>query len=163
MILIALGSNLPSSFGTPRQTCEAALSSLGEYGVFACAVSQWYRTAPVPRSDDPWYVNGVAHVETILSPSELLQVLLKVESKFGRHRSVTNAPRTLDLDLLAYDDVVLSEPELTLPHPRMGERAFVLLPLADIAPCWRNPVNGVDVQTLIGRLAPGQEIYQEEE
>jgi len=156
MILIGLGANLPSAVGGPQQTLEAALTELEMWGVHVIARSRWYRTAPVPRSDQPWFVNGVARIETMLSPGTLLALLRRAEQKFGRRRSVANAARTLDLDIIDYNGRVENLPELVLPHPRMQDRAFVLRPLAEIAPGWRHPILGKAVETLISELAPGQ-------
>ena len=159
-ILIGLGANLPSErFGGPRQTLEAALAELERRGVKVLRRSRWYESAPVPRSDQPWYVNGVAAVETALGPEALLAVLHDVEHDFGRVRGARNAARAVDLDLLAYGDLVRAGPEAPLlPHPRAAERAFVLLPLAEIAPGWRLPGRGETVEALAARLPPDQEI-----
>ena len=100
----------------------------------------------MPVSDQPWFVNGVARVETTLDPTALLSLLRRLEQEFGRQRSVRNAARTLDLDIIDYDGKVENTPELTLPHPRMQDRAFVLLPLAEIAPGWRHPALGKAVE-----------------
>lgn len=156
MILIGLGANLPSSAGPPLKTLEAALRALGDAGVEIAARSRWYRTAPVPASDQPWFVNGVARIETSLEPIELLALLQKIERQFGRQRGIRNAARTLDLDILDYEGNVDEGPDLTLPHPRMPERAFVLLPLAEVAPDWRHPKSGQRVATLIAALPVGQ-------
>lgn len=156
MIVIALGANLPSAAGGPRQTLEAALERLEASGVHIIMRSRWYRTAPVPSSDQPWFVNGVARVGTALQPSALLALLKRVEVEFGRQRAVPNAARTLDLDIIDYDDRVENTAELTLPHPRMQDRGFVLLPLAEIAPDWRHPILAKSVQALISALPPGQ-------
>lgn len=156
MILIALGANLPSTAGAPRATLEAALAQLEAAGVRVVARSRWYRTAPVPVSDQPWYVNGVARVETALDPAALLAVLRRIEQAFGRQRAVPNAARSLDLDIVDYDGRVENTPELTLPHPRMQDRAFVLLPLAEIAPAWRHPTLGKTVEALVSALPEGQ-------
>ena len=130
MILVALGANLPSPLhGGPRETLEAAMSALGEAGLTVAARSFWYETAPVPMSDQPWYVNGVASVTTDLAPDDVLSLLHEIEAAFGRVRAEVNAPRVLDLDLLAYGDIV-STGWPVLPHPRLHERAFVLRPLA---------------------------------
>ena len=120
--------------------------------------SRWYESAPVPMSDQPWYVNGVVEIDTDLDPASLLALLHEIEAAFGRTRSVRNEARPLDLDLLAYGDRVLTEePAPLIPHPRLHERAFVLLPLAELAPDWRHPALGEGIQALIGRL-PGDQV-----
>ena len=158
MILVALGANLPSpEHGSPRQTLSAALDALAAEGVTIVRRSRWYETAPVPVSDQPWYVNAVAAVETSVAPAELLALLHGVEERFGRVRGERNAPRIVDLDLLAYDDIVGDGTDgLVLPHPRLHERAFVLLPLRDVAPHWRHPRLGRTVDEMIAALPPDQ-------
>lgn len=166
MILIGLGANLPGRAGEPpRATCEAALAALADRGVVVSRRSRWYESAPVPSSDQPWYVNGVARLEfgaeDALDPAALLTLLHAVEADFGRVRGVRNAARILDLDLLAYDDLVRAGADApTLPHPGLHERAFVLLPLAEVAPGWRHPVSGLTVEALIDRLPDPQAARQ---
>lgn len=129
---VALGANL----GHPQESLLAALEDLRQTaGVDVTAVSSFYRTAPV-ESSGPDYVNAVAEVETTLEASELLHVLQRIENAHGRVRpvGVVNAPRTLDLDLLLFGKDTVATPELTVPHPRMHLRAFVLVPLLEIAP-----------------------------
>jgi 2-amino-4-hydroxy-6-hydroxymethyldihydropteridine diphosphokinase len=156
MILVALGANLPSPVhGGPRATLEAALVALDRAGLRVVRRSAWYETAPVPVSDQPWYVNGVAVVATALGPAEVLETLHGIEAAFGRVRNVVNAPRVLDLDLLAYGDRISAAWPL-LPHPRLHERAFVLRPLADVAPEWRHPVEGSDIPTMLAAIGPEQ-------
>jgi len=157
MILIALGANLPSAAGTPPATLAAALAALAAAGIELERRSPWYRSAPVPAGDQPWFVNGVAAVATSLGPVELLAELHRVEAQFGRIRRTRNEPRPLDLDLLDYDGLVRDRAPV-LPHPRLTERAFVLLPLGDVAPGWRHPVSGAGLAQLIAALPPGQEI-----
>ncbi|HXP73158.1 MAG TPA: 2-amino-4-hydroxy-6-hydroxymethyldihydropteridine diphosphokinase [Stellaceae bacterium] len=156
MILIGLGANLASlEFGAPPRSLEAALSLMAEHGLRTVARSRWYRSAPVPPSDQSWFVNGVVAVETTLEPAAVLEILHEIEARFGRVRREKNAARVLDLDLLAYDDRVSGEGEAPiLPHPRLHERAFVLRPLAEIAPDWRHPRLGSAVEALIADLPP---------
>ena len=157
MIFIGLGANLDHPrYGAPRRTLDAALETLQENGVRLLARSRWYRSAPVPPSGQPWFINAVASVESDLSPSALLAKLNQVEAAFGRTRRGRNEARVLDLDLLAYHDQVSGPGESpVLPHPRLAERAFVVLPLAELAPDWRHPVNGLSAAELAGRLGPG--------
>jgi 2-amino-4-hydroxy-6-hydroxymethyldihydropteridine diphosphokinase len=151
MILIGLGANMPSRAGEPAATLHAALAKLPELGISVTRVSSFYRSAPVPESSQPWFVNAVAEVKTALKPGELMQALLKVEKDFGRERGVKNAPRLLDLDLLDYDGQVARDAELELPHPRLHERAFVLYPLRDLAPEWKHP-DGKKIAALVNEL-----------
>lgn len=158
-IFIALGANLPSEAGSPMATLEKAVADIAAAGVAVRRRSPWFETAPVPRADDqPWYVNGVIEVATDLPPAALLVLLQRLEAESGRVRSVANAARPLDLDIIAYGDLVEARSAPLLPHPRMADRAFVLLPLQAIAPCWRHPVSGRSVAELIAALPPDQEI-----
>ncbi|MGH6930170.1 MAG: 2-amino-4-hydroxy-6-hydroxymethyldihydropteridine diphosphokinase [Dongiaceae bacterium] len=156
-ILIAVGANLPSpEFGPPRATCEAALEELSRRGLGIVRRSRWFETAPIPASDQPWFVNGVAAIHTARSPEALLALLHEMERRFGRERRELNAARILDLDIVAYGDLVRTDPPPILPHPRMHERAFVLLPLADVAPDWRHPADGRPLSELLRALPSGQ-------
>jgi 2-amino-4-hydroxy-6-hydroxymethyldihydropteridine diphosphokinase len=132
---IALGSNLAGPAGTPRQTLNAAIHKLSELGAVLCQ-SSFYETEPVGYAEQPNFLNAAVALQTHLEPGALLERLLAIERVFGRDRSqaLRNGPRTLDLDLLLYGDRVIATETLQLPHPRMTERAFVLLPLAEIAP-----------------------------
>ncbi len=159
MILVALGGNLPSGHGTPRQTLEAALSRFAVYGMLPRARSSWYRTTPVPVSDQPDFVNGVAEIETALDAPSLLAALHAIEAEFGRRRGAINAARPLDLDLLDFHGLVRAA-DPVLPHPRLAERAFVLFPLRDVAPGWIHPVSGLGIDALIAALPPGQGIHR---
>jgi 2-amino-4-hydroxy-6-hydroxymethyldihydropteridine diphosphokinase len=159
MILVGLGANLPHPrHGPPRATLEAALRELESAGAAVTGRSRWYATAPVPISDQPDYINGVAVVETSQSPRELLALLHHLEAAFGRIRTVRNAARSIDLDLLAYHDVVDEVGPPILPHPRLAQRAFVLHPLHDVAPGWVDPRSGRSVEALLRELPPDQSI-----
>jgi 2-amino-4-hydroxy-6-hydroxymethyldihydropteridine diphosphokinase len=159
MIVIGIGSNLPAPhFASPLATARAALAQLPPLGIAIRARSRWYLSAPVPVSDQPWYVNAVAIVETSLKPVALLATLLALEARFGRRRGVPNAARTLDLDLLDYNGARLTTVRLTLPHPRLHERRFVLAPLAGIAANWRHPRLRRSAAALLASLPPGQTV-----
>lgn len=160
MILIALGANLPHPrYGAPRETLREALRRLALAGVRLVALSPWYRTAPVPVSDQPWYVNGVAQVETQRTPAELMTLLHGIEADLGRERGELNAARPVDLDIIDFNGRI-SAPGAwpLLPHPRMAQRAFVLLPLRDVTPLWRHPVAGTSLADLIDALPPDEGI-----
>ena len=154
MIVIALGANLPSKIGAPRETLRSALAQFSEYGLDVVRVSPFYASRAWPDPNDPAFVNAVAVVETELSASQLLTALHRIEQLFGRERSAKNAPRTLDLDVVDYDGRVEQGPPV-LPHPAAQDRAFVLIPLADVAPEWRHPVSGQTVKDLISSLPGG--------
>jgi 2-amino-4-hydroxy-6-hydroxymethyldihydropteridine diphosphokinase len=140
---------------------QAALAALESHGVTVRQVSPWYRTAPVPASEQPWYFNAVAEISADLPADRLLAELHAVEEEFGRVRGARNAPRIIDLDLLDYrGEIAAGGPgKASLPHPRMTVRAFVLRPLADVAPQWRHPVSGASIQALVAAL-PGDQIIE---
>ena len=136
---IALGANL----GDPAATVEAAFAALAHLpSSQLLARSRLYRTAPVGITEQPEFVNAAAALETSLAPEALLDALLNIEQDFGRVRALRNGPRTLDLDILLYDDLIIDTPRLTLPHPRLHLRAFVLYPLADLAADLQIPGRG---------------------
>ncbi len=140
-VLVALGSNRPGAGGrSSLDVCRWAVHQLATHPALTLhATSAWYRTAPVPVSSQPDFINGVIRLAGDIDPADLLALLHAIEAEAGRVRSVPNAARVLDLDLLAAGDRVVDSPGLTLPHPRLAERAFVLYPLCDVAPDWRHP------------------------
>jgi 2-amino-4-hydroxy-6-hydroxymethyldihydropteridine diphosphokinase len=166
---IALGANLPSPAGPPEATLAAADVRLASLGSIAARSSLYSTTpvgAPVGFADQPRFLNAAVALETTLTPFELLGAVLLIEREFGRDRidSVPNGPRTLDLDILLYDDLVLSEAGLEIPHPRLAQRAFVLVPLNEIAPNFRDPRTGKTVSQLLAELCAnrvqiGQEVF----
>lgn len=136
---IALGANL----GDPAATVNAAFAALTALPQSTLSArSALYRTAPVGIEDQPEFINAAARIETTLAPEALLDALLAIEQDFGRIRALRNGPRTLDLDVLLYDEQIIDTPRLTLPHPRLHLRAFVLYPLADVGPDLRIPGRG---------------------
>ncbi|HUX45372.1 MAG TPA: 2-amino-4-hydroxy-6-hydroxymethyldihydropteridine diphosphokinase [Terracidiphilus sp.] len=150
---LGLGANLPSPAGPPQATLAAAFESLGFLGQFV-ARSSLYSTAPVGLADQPRFLNAVVALQTGLAPRTLLEHLLAIEAHFGRDRSagVLNGPRSLDLDILLLGDLCLGESEFVLPHPRLAERAFVLVPLAEIAPNLVDPRSHRTIAQLLSDL-----------
>lgn len=151
-IFIALGANIPSAAGPPDVTLKAALAALGERGVQIRKISSFRQTDAWPDPSDPPFINAVAGIETDLQPVALLGLLHEVETSFGRKRSVPNAPRSLDLDLIDYRGRVM-QGAVDLPHPRMTVRRFVLEPLAEVAPGWQHPVTALSVEALLAALS----------
>jgi len=164
-VFLGIGGNLACDrLGPPRAVMDAAVAALGAAGIAVRRRSRWYRSAPVPASSQPPFVNGVLQVETALTPAALMAALHGLEARFGRVRSAPNAARILDLDLLAYGSVLAAEPGgLQLPHPRLHLRTFVLLPLAEVAPGWRHPRLGLTAGELLAALPPEVAAGQEAE
>ena len=148
-VLLGLGANL----GDPRRQLAAAVARLGAL-VEEVRVSSVYRTEPVGHRDQPDFYNLVVRGWTTVPPEALLRGVLEIERALGRERSFANAPRTIDIDLLAYGDVVMDTPELTLPHPGIAHRGFVLHPLAEVAPDWMHPVLARTARELLSAAGP---------
>jgi 2-amino-4-hydroxy-6-hydroxymethyldihydropteridine diphosphokinase len=155
---IGMGGNVPSSAGQPEATLAAAALRLESLGHVVCR-SSLYSTEPVGFSEQPRFINAVVALETELDPRQLLEGLLAIEREFGRDRAlaIVNGPRTLDLDILLFGDLRISEPGLEIPHPRMAERAFVLVPLCEIAPQIIEANSGKTVSQLLHSISLDQE------
>lgn len=156
---MAIGSNLPDAAGHPPvEVCRQAVVALeAAAGFQVTRISRWYRSAPVPPSGQPDFVNGVVRLAGTIAPETLLARLQRIEAAAGRVRGEVNAARVLDLDIIAMGDLVRVTPDPILPHPRAHVRAFVLAPLADVAPDWRHPVSGRSVHDLL-ETVKGQQI-----
>jgi 2-amino-4-hydroxy-6-hydroxymethyldihydropteridine diphosphokinase len=140
MIIIALGSNIDGPWGSPAETVRKALGFLDRQECRLIRASSLVETYPLGRTDQPNFVNAVAQIETAMGPDALLEHLHSIETMSGRRRGEKWGPRVLDLDLIDYHGLVRAEPPPVLPHPGIAERAFVLAPIAEIAPEWRHPV-----------------------
>jgi len=156
-VVIALGSNLPGRYGSSEALLDAALARFPDVGLKVLKRSSWWRSAAWPDPNENEYRNGIAIVEANGPPKAVLEALFAMERAFGRKRGEPNAPRTLDLDLIAYGRAVAAGPGLALPHPRAAERRFVMGPLAEIAPAWRHPVSGLTAAELAESATVGRD------
>ncbi len=159
-VFIGLGANISSPYGPPKATLKAALQAFPEERIRVLNVSRWYASPAYPDPSAPPFTNSVAKVATDLDPPQLLRVLHDVERRFGRIRRAQWEPRPVDLDILDYDGLCSpadrAEGYPDIPHPRMTERAFVLLPLQELAPHWRDPRSGRSIISLIQALPSDQ-------
>ena len=158
-VIVALGGNIPGDYGSSEALLEAALARFAQAGLPVVRRSSWWSSAAWPDPTANEYRNGVVLVEAVKGPRETIRTLFGIEHAFGRTRGGKNAPRTLDLDLIAHGRTVLDTPDLVLPHPRAHERLFVMGPLAEIAPDWRHPVLGETAAALAARAPVGRDAH----
>lgn len=155
-IFLAFGANL----GNPRDQIERGIVALNDHHVNVIARSSWFETEPVGMDDQPWFLNLAARASTSLDPYELLAVCQQVEKRVGRIPSVRFGPRHLDIDILLFGDERIESEELTIPHPRMHERRFVLIPLLEIAPDLEDPVLNQPYADVLSRLDEGKKVLR---
>ena len=157
---IALGANLKSDLNlTLKENLEIALNMFQGYDLNILKVSNWYKTQPIPISDQPWFINAVIKISTKKSPKKLLETLQIIEKLFGRKRNILNGPRTLDLDIIDYNGLIENKDPI-LPHPRMHIRKFVLIPMQDIEPNWVHPITKKNINFLIQKQKDDQKIIK---
>ena len=159
MIYIGIGSNLNGKNNeTPLQNCKKALIELKKE-VDICKISSWYKSEPIPVSNQPWFINGIIEISTDKSSLDLLEFILSIEKVFGRVREKKNEARILDLDIIDYKKKILYiKNKLIIPHPRMHERSFVLQPLSELNPKWMHPIKKKGIKELIRNLNDKQKI-----
>jgi len=158
MIIVAIGSNLSSgTFGLPEYNCFECLKILKKV-FFVRKVSKFYKSEPIPKSDQQWYVNGVVEICTTLYPQDVLNKLFFIESYFKRTRKIRNEPRVIDLDLISYKNKTIKNKSLIIPHPRMHKRKFVIRPICDLDPNWKHPVLKIKANVLLKSVA-NQKIF----
>lgn len=158
-VIVALGCNDKGVWGSCRDALEAALARFRFEGVDVLARSSWWASQAWPDPSDPPFLNGVVIVRTAHDPHALMAALGRIEEAFGRRRTAANAPRPLDLDLIAYGREKGDCAGLILPHPRAADRLFVMGPLAEIAPGWRHPVNGDTASAMVGSATVGRDAH----
>ena len=161
MIYIGIGSNLNGKNNeTPLQNCKKALVELKKE-VNICKISSWYKSEPIPVSNQPWFINGVIEISTNKSSLDLLEFILSIEEVSGRERKKKNEARILDLDIIDYKKKILYiKNKLIIPHPRMHERSFVLQPLSELNPKWMHPIKKKGIKELIRNLNDKQKILK---
>ena len=161
MIYIGIGSNLNGKKNeTPLQNCNKALVELKKE-VNICNISSWYKSEPIPVSNQPWYINGVVEISTNKSSIDLLEFILNIEEFFGRVREKRNEARILDLDIIDYKkQIIYKKNKLIIPHPRMHQRSFVLQPLCELNPKWIHPITKKGIKELIRNLNNKQKILK---
>ena len=155
-VFLAFGANI----GNPREQIEQGIIALNGQGVSVADRSSWFETEPVHMDDQPWFLNMVIRAKTLLDPYKLLAVCQQVEKQVGRVTSVRFGPRHLDIDILLYGDRCIESEELTIPHPRMGQRRFVLIPLLEIAPDLEDPVLNQHYADILSRLDEGKKVLR---
>ncbi len=162
MIVLGLGANLDSPYGTAEQTIKNCPDILNQHGIRVLKFSSIWKSAPVPISDQPWYHNAVCTIETAQTADELLKSVRQIETSAGRERKQRNEARVLDIDILIFKDKIIRDETLTLPHPRLHERAFVLYPLREVLPHWIHPVYNLRINQMIENLPNDQKIERAE-
>ncbi len=156
MKIIALGSNIPFLDMSPIKIIEASYETLEKYSIQILKKSYIYQSEAFPNKSDPLFYNAALSVETNLHPNELLEIILKIEKIFGRERNERNSPRTLDIDIICFDNLVLNKKNLIIPHPALHLRPFVILPIRDLDTNWKHPVFLKTITEIIDKFEPNE-------
>ena len=154
MKIIALGSNIPFKNISPVEIIEAAYNTLANYNIKILKKSNIYQSEAYPNKSDPLFYNSALSIETNLQPIDLLDKILKIEKLFGRERKEKNSPRTLDIDIISYDNLILNEKNIKIPHPALHLRPFVILPIRDLDTNWKHPILFETVTQIIDKFEP---------
>ena len=156
MKIIALGSNIPFKNLLPTQILEKTYSILKNYNINIIKKSHIYQSEAYPNKSDPLFYNSALSIDTKLQPNELLKNILKIEKNFGRVRTKKNSPRTLDIDIISFDDLILNQSNLKIPHPSLHLRPFVILPIRDLDKNWKHPVFFKTITQFIDKFEPDE-------
>lgn len=159
VVVVALGSSLAGPYKTSRALLEHCLGDFPKFGLHVQRQSSWWQSLAWPDPSQPPYLNGIVFVETVMPPTQVMASLLELERRYDRQRNLANAPRTLDLDLIAYGRATLNLETLTVPHPRAANRYFVMAPLAELAPAWIHPASGLTASTLAATAHIGRDAH----
>ena len=154
MKIIALGSNIPFKNKSPMEIIEAAYNTLANFNIKILKKSNIYLSEAYPNKSDPLFYNSALSIETTLQPIDLLDKILKIEKLFGRERKEKNSPRTLDIDIISYDNLILNEKNIKIPHPALHLRPFVILPIRDLDTNWKHPIFFETVTQIIDKFEP---------
>ena len=156
MKIIALGSNLPYKKKSPIEIIESTYQTLKNYNIKIFKKSHIYQSEAYPNKSDPLFYNSALSIETKLKPYELLENILKIEILFGRKRKEKNSPRTLDIDIISFDNLIINEKNLKIPHPALHLRPFVFLPIGDLDANWTHPVFSKTINQIIDKFDPNE-------
>jgi 2-amino-4-hydroxy-6-hydroxymethyldihydropteridine diphosphokinase len=156
MKILAFGSNLPFENNSTKENIESAYEALSQFNINILKKSFFYQSEAYPNKSDPLFCNSAVSIDTNLSPYDLLLNILKIEKRFGRERKEKNSPRTLDIDIICFDDLIINDDDLNIPHPNLHQRPFVFLPLRDLDKSWKHPVFLKTIDEFVKEFDPNE-------